>query len=99
MTVAIIVYKRKYLIPSKEVRDALDNEIKPGSFMEKMKIINLENQNNSPLLNFNMTNVISTNFSNTNSLDRSEQINNGNIFINFKVIIYFIIYIIIEIIN
>jgi len=45
--------------------------------MEKMKIINLENQNNSPLLNFNMTNVISTDFSNTNSLDRSEQINNG----------------------
>jgi len=70
LTVGIVVYKRKYLVPPKEMRNALGNEMTPECFMDKLKVINLENPNNSPLLNFNMANAMNTSFSNS-SLDKN----------------------------
>ena len=78
IVLAILIYKKKYLQSSKQVMmNVIDNEIRPGNFMEKIKTINMDNpyiinnnnhiNNNCPLFNFNMSNIINTN--NLNSYD------------------------------
>jgi len=98
IVLAILIYKKKYLQSSKQVMmNVIDNEIRPGNFMEKIKTINMDNpyiinnnnhiNNNCPLFNFNMSNIINTN--NLNSYDYENHFKNGIIYMYFFFFFFF----------